>query len=59
MAKDNSSRKYVRKATRVGTWSLSVVLPADIVDEMGIRERQKFEIKRRGDEIVIKDWREQ
>lgn len=53
----SKSDKYVRKVTRVGERSLSVVLPAEIVDEMDIRERQKLEIQRRGDEIVIKDWR--
>jgi bifunctional DNA-binding transcriptional regulator/antitoxin component of YhaV-PrlF toxin-antitoxin module len=56
MAHGHNNKKYVRKATRVGKWSLSVVLPAYIVDEMGIRERQKLEIRRRGDEVVIRDW---
>lgn len=53
----SKSDKFTRKVTRVGERSLSVVLPADIVDEMGIRERQKLEIQRRGNEIVIKDWK--
>ncbi|MDZ7611764.1 MAG: AbrB/MazE/SpoVT family DNA-binding domain-containing protein [Candidatus Moranbacteria bacterium] len=51
------NQKYVRKATRVGKRSLSVVIPAEIVDEMGIRERQKLEIYREGKTIIVKDWK--
>lgn len=50
-------KKFVRKATRVGKRSLSVVIPAEIVDELHIREHQKLSIHRRGKEIVIKDWK--
>lgn len=49
--------KYVRKVTRVGQRSLSVVIPAEIVDELGIKERQKLTIHRRGKEIILKDWK--
>jgi len=50
------SEKHIRKVTRVGERSLSIVIPAEIVDELGIRERQKMEVERRGKEIVIRDW---
>lgn len=50
-------RKYVRKATRVGERSISVVIPADIVDDLGIRERQRLEVYRSGKHIIIKDWK--
>lgn len=50
-------KTYIRKATRVGRRSLSVVIPADIVDALGIRERQKLIVRRRGGQIVIEDWR--
>lgn len=49
--------KYVRKATKVGKRSLAVVIPAEIVDELGIKERQKLEIHRRGKSVIIKDWK--
>ncbi|MCA9325643.1 AbrB/MazE/SpoVT family DNA-binding domain-containing protein [Candidatus Saccharibacteria bacterium] len=48
--------KVVRKLTRVGKRSLSIVIPAEIVDEMGLRERQKMTIHRYGKKIVIEDW---
>lgn len=47
---------FVRKLTRVGKRSLVIVVPAEIVDEMGLRERQKMTIHRRGKKIVIEDW---
>lgn len=51
------NKKYIRKVTRVGKRSLSIVIPADIVKELEIRERQKLVIKRKGKEIVISDWK--
>jgi len=49
-------KKYIRKVTRVGKRSLSVVIPAEIVDELKIRERQKVVVKQRGKKITIEDW---
>ena len=49
--------KYIRKVTRVGKRSLSVVIPSEIVDELNIRERQKLIIRRSGKKIVIEDWK--
>jgi bifunctional DNA-binding transcriptional regulator/antitoxin component of YhaV-PrlF toxin-antitoxin module len=49
--------KHIRKVTRVGKRSLSVVIPADIARELGIRERQKFVVRRSGQKIIIEDWK--
>jgi len=49
--------KHVRKVTRVGKRSLSVVIPADIARERGIRERQKLVVRRFGQKIIIEDWK--
>ncbi len=49
-------KKYIRKVTRVGKRSLSVVIPAEIVRELKIRERQKLVVSRSGKKIVITDW---
>jgi len=49
-------KKYIRKVTRVGKRSLSVIIPAEIVDELKIRERQKVVVKRSGKKITISDW---
>jgi bifunctional DNA-binding transcriptional regulator/antitoxin component of YhaV-PrlF toxin-antitoxin module len=53
----NGMKKYIRKVTRVGKRSLSVVIPAEIVDELKIRERQKVVVTRRGKKITISDWK--
>jgi len=50
-------KKYIRKVTRVGKRSLSVVIPADIVDELRIRERQKVVVRKYGSKIIIEDWK--
>jgi antitoxin component of MazEF toxin-antitoxin module len=49
--------KYIRKITRVGKRSLSVVIPAEIVGELKIKERQKVVVKRSGKKIIIEDWK--
>ena len=48
--------KFIRKITRVGKRSLSIVIPAEIVDEMKIKERQKMRIYKSGKKIVVEDW---
>jgi antitoxin component of MazEF toxin-antitoxin module len=50
-------KKYIRKVTRVGKRSLSVVIPAEIVDELKIREKQKLTLRRSGEKIIIEDWK--
>jgi antitoxin component of MazEF toxin-antitoxin module len=49
--------KYIRKVTRVGKRSLAIVLPAEIIKEFKIREKQKLTITIKGRSIVIKDWK--
>ena len=50
-------KKYIRKLTRVGKRSLSVVIPAEIVDELKLREKQKLVLHRSGKKVVIEDWK--
>lgn len=50
-------KKYIRKVTRQGKRSLSINIPAEIVDELKIREKQKLVVKRSGKNIVIVDWK--
>ena len=51
-------QKYVRKVTRVGRRSLSIVIPSELVSELKIKEKQKLVIKKSGDKLVISDWKE-
>lgn len=49
--------KLVRKVTRQGKRSLSITIPAEIVEELGIRERQKMVFKIERKKIIISDWK--
>jgi hypothetical protein len=49
--------KLVRKVTRVGKRSLSIVIPAEIVAELSIRERQKMVFKIDRKKIIISDFK--
>lgn len=50
--------EHVRKITRVGLRSLSIVIPSEFIDELGWRERQKLSIRRDGKRLIIEDWKE-
>ncbi len=52
-------RKYIRKVTRVGKRSLSIVIPADITQDMELHERQKMMIYRHGRRIIIEEEEEE
>ena len=51
------NEKLVRKVTRQGKRSLAITIPAEIVDELGIRERQKLTFKVDRKKIIINDWK--
>ena len=53
----NKKDKNIRKLTRAGSVSLAVVIPADMIDELGWREKQKVKVKRIKGGIEIRDWR--
>lgn len=58
MLRNNKNmEKYIRKITRVGKRSLAIVIPADIVDNLKLKEKQKLTITTKGRSIVIKDWK--
>lgn len=50
-------KTYIRKVTRVGKRSLSLVIPAPIVDELKIKEKQKLVVTYDRKTITIKDWK--
>ena len=51
------SEKFTRKVTRQGKRSLSINIPAEIVQALKIREKQKLVVQKQGAKIVIKDWK--
>lgn len=50
-------KSYTRRVTRVGKRSLSIVIPAEIVADLKIKEKQKLAIKRVKGGIFIRDFR--
>jgi len=58
MLRNNKNmEKYIRKVTRVGKRSLAIVIPAEVVDNLKLKEKQKLTITTKGRSIVIKDWK--
>jgi antitoxin component of MazEF toxin-antitoxin module len=49
--------ELVRKVTRVGKRSLSIVIPSQIVEELGLRERQKMTFRVERKKIIISDFK--
>ncbi len=47
----------IRKLTKVGLQSISVILPIEMVRELGWREKQKVVVKRIAGGLVVRDWR--
>jgi len=56
MTRRKEKEDNIRKLTRVGGNSLSLVIPIEIVQELKLRERQKMVVKRSGKKIIIEDW---
>lgn len=58
MGRRKIGEEHVRKIMRTGRdgSSYAVTLPKRMVRELGWKERQKVEVVRKGDTIVITDW---
>lgn len=51
-------KKYQRKLTRISSHSYSVVIPKELIEKYGWREKQKVSIKDKGRGVLeIRDWR--
>jgi antitoxin component of MazEF toxin-antitoxin module len=59
MSRRKNTESNVRKLTKVGPKSLSVVLPIDYLRELGWKERQKVVVKKRGQKLTIEDWKKE
>lgn len=50
-------KKPVRKLTKTGRGSMYVILPKDILAELGWKERRKLTVEKVKGGILIRDWR--
>jgi antitoxin component of MazEF toxin-antitoxin module len=57
MDKIKKENKNIRKITRAGRYSLAVTLPAQMLGELGWREKQKVAVSRVKGGILIRDFR--
>lgn len=57
MSRRKTDETNIRKLTRVGQTSLAVTIPAEIVEKLGLRERQKVVVTERRGKITIVDWK--
>ena len=53
----NMAEKHVRKLTKTGRGSRYVILPKELLDDLGWREHQKLTVERTSRGLLIKDWR--
>ena len=49
--------KNIRKLTRIAKRSIGITLPIELVRELGWREKQKVVVKKRGNGLLIEDWK--
>jgi len=54
---EKSGSQPIRKITKVGGRSYCVTLPLALVRELKWREKQKVVIKKRGNKLIIEDWK--
>jgi hypothetical protein len=57
MSRQKMEDKSIRKLTKVGGKSISVTLPIEIIREFKWKEKQKVVVKKRGNSIIITDWK--
>jgi len=59
MARRKLEDRNIRKLGRVGRGAtMMVTLPIELVRELKWREKQKVVITKRGDKLIIEDWKE-
>ena len=57
MARRKLEDKNIRKLTKSGGKSISLTLPIGIIRELGWQKKQKVVVTKRGDGILIQDWK--
>jgi len=56
MPRRKLANKNVRKLARMGSRSIGLTLPIEILRQLKWREKQKVVVKKRGKGILITDW---
>ena len=60
MARRKFEEEHIRSLNRgSGGSSYSIILPSHLVRELGWQSKQKLEVKKHGEGLLIKDWKEE
>ncbi|MCK9615297.1 MAG: AbrB/MazE/SpoVT family DNA-binding domain-containing protein [Candidatus Omnitrophica bacterium] len=57
MAQHKKKGGVTRKITKTGDYTYYVTIPAEYIEELGWRCKQKVLVKLLGKKVVIEDWR--
>jgi len=57
MTSKQTKNRNTRKLSRIGPRSLGVIIPAEILDDLKWKEKQKLVVKRTRGGVLIKDWK--
>ena len=56
MTRRKSGSEHIRKLTKLGSTSLVVSIPIEMIRELKWKEKQKVVVEKKGETIIIKDW---
>ena len=48
--------KFVRKIVKNGAGTYYISIPKEMMKELRLKERQKMNVRLRGEKIIIEDW---
>ncbi len=51
------TNKDIRKITKTGSGSYYVIIPKEMIKQLGWKEKQKVILKKNGKAITISDWK--
>ncbi|MFC1700677.1 AbrB/MazE/SpoVT family DNA-binding domain-containing protein [Patescibacteria group bacterium] len=57
MTRRKLSEKNIRRITKSGN-SYAITIPIEIIRKLKWKEKQKVIVKNKGENVVIKDWKE-
>jgi antitoxin component of MazEF toxin-antitoxin module len=57
MARRKINKREIRKLVKLGKTSLAVTVPIEVIRQLKWREKQKVVVKKRGQGILITDWK--
>lgn len=57
MSRQKIEDREIRKLIKLGGTSIATTIPIEIIRALGWRVHQKIVIRKKGDQIIIEDWK--